>query len=115
MPDAAITVDCSVTGQIADFYYDTDNSFSQFINDLQELDMAWAKGKPPEYAGISIDGPGIVFTGNEKMTLRSMGIRSGSVVRIMDDQICGGHGKGYMGHSPRPGLRRRSRKKLTKR
>jgi hypothetical protein len=86
MPDAAITVDCTFSGQKDDFYYDTDNSFSQFINDLQELGMAWAKGKPPQGAGITIDGkPGAAFTGNENTTLESMGITSGSVVKIMDD------------------------------
>ena len=86
MPDAAITVDCTLSGQKDDFDYDTGNSFSQFINDLQELGMAWAKGKPPQDAGISIDGkPGIAFTGNENTTLESMGITSGTVVKIMDD------------------------------
>ena len=86
MPDAALTVDCTLSGQKDDFDYDTDNSFSQFINDLQELDMAWAKGKPPQDGGISIDGkPGIAFTGNENTTLDSMGITSGTVVKILDD------------------------------
>jgi hypothetical protein len=86
MADVGITVDCTISGQKDDFDYETENTLSQFISDLQELGMAWAKGKAPENAGFSINGKlGFPIDGNETTTLESHGLMSGSVIKIMDD------------------------------
>ena len=61
-----ITVDCSISGNKDDFVYESENTLYKFIEDLQEVGMAWAKKHQPHGAGITVDGrPGhpIGFTG----------------------------------------------------
>ena len=41
MADGDITVDCRISGQQADFEYDSDNTLAQFITDLQGQAIAW--------------------------------------------------------------------------
>jgi hypothetical protein len=108
MADVDITVDCTISGQKDDFDYETENTLSQFISDLQDLGMAWATGKAPENAGFSIDGKlGFTFNGNETTTLESHGLMSGSEIKLLLPPSC------FVG--PKTGLVRRTRKKLTKR
>jgi hypothetical protein len=86
MADVDITVDCRISGQQADFEYDSDNTLAQFITDLQGQAMAWGSGKAPDNAGISIDGqPGNNYNDNMSRTLADVGVSSGSVIAVMQD------------------------------
>jgi hypothetical protein len=86
MPEVDITVNCQISGQNADFEYDNENKLSQFISDLQEMAMAWSTGKPPESAGISIDGqPGNNYNDHVSSTLLDLGVSGGEVIIIMQD------------------------------
>ena len=84
--DVAITVDCKISGQNADFEYNTDNTLAQLIIDLQETAMAWAPGKAPENAGITVDGgEGVSYTDNQSGSLASIGVSDNSVIAILAD------------------------------
>jgi hypothetical protein len=102
MIEVDITVDCSISGNKDDFVYDTENTLYKFIEDLQEVGMAWAKEHQPHGAGITVDGrPGhpIGFTGTSHpfsmgsgigLTLHDLGVKSGSVVKIHGEvSYCG--------------------------
>ena len=102
MVEVDITVDCNICGNKDEFEYDTKNTLSEFIEDLQEVGMAWAKEHQLYDAGITVDGrPGypIGFTGTSHpfsmgsgigITLHDLGVKSGSVVKIHDGMsYCG--------------------------
>ena len=87
MVGIAITVDCQISGQTADFDYENDNTLAQFILDLQDQGMAWASEDPKSMGrGISIDGqPGLDYQNNQSSTLADLGVSPGSVIQVMDD------------------------------
>jgi hypothetical protein len=97
MVEVDITVDCNISGNKDDFVYDTENTLYKFIEDLQEVGMAWAKEHQPHGAGIMVDGRSgypIGFTGTSHpfsmgsgigITLHDLGVKSGSVVTIFDE------------------------------
>jgi hypothetical protein len=119
MADVGITVDCTISGQQDDFDYETENTLSQFISDLQELGMAWAKGKAPEYAAVIIYQNAFLYDDCKDVNLVSLGVMSGTIIRMVVDFQCG---SGYQvpdepadNLGNKTGLVRRTRKKLTKR
>ena len=84
MTEVAITVDCRISGQTADFDYEDDGTLAQLILDLQDQGMAWSDKSPN--GGISIDGqPGHDYQNNHSSTLVDLGVSDGSVITVMDD------------------------------
>jgi hypothetical protein len=104
MGEVNITVDCTISGRRDEFVYDTENTLYKFIEDLQEVGMAWAKEHQPHGAGIMVDGrsrypilpktpthPFSMDNGNELgITLHDLGVKSGSHIVIQGDvAYCG--------------------------
>ncbi len=87
MTEVAITVDCRISGQQADFDYENDGTLAQLILDLQDQGMAWSdKSGNESNAGISIDGqPGHDYKNNHSSTLADLGVSDGSVITVSDD------------------------------
>lgn len=103
MVEVDITVDCSFSGNKEDFVYDTENTLHEFIEDLQQVGMAWTKDRQPHAGGIIVDGvprpilpktpthPFSMDNGNELgITLHDLGVKSGSLIVIQGDvAYCG--------------------------
>ena len=85
MADTEFTIDCAYSGQREDFEYDDESSLSQLINDLQHESFAWPKGKDTDTCGINVDGTAHSYHGNETKSLSELGVKDGSVIRILSD------------------------------
>ena len=87
-----IQVECSITGNTAEYEYDTDNTLLSFITDVNNDSPAlgfWPsstwKGNANEKYGIIIDGTGYRFLDNSGSTLADLGAKMGSLIVITED------------------------------
>jgi hypothetical protein len=87
-----IQVECSITGNTAEYEYDTDNTLLAFITDVNNDSPALGfspssvkSGKTNENSGIVIDGTGYRFLDNSGSTLADLGAKMGSLIVITRD------------------------------
>ena len=87
-----IQVECSITGNTAEYEYDTDNTLLAFITDVNNDSPALGfspssvkKGQAKENSGIVIDGTGYLFLDNSGSTLADLGAKMGSLIVITED------------------------------
>jgi hypothetical protein len=89
-----IQVECSITGNTAEYEYDTDNTLLAFITDVNNDSPALGfspssvkKGQANEFrnCGIVIDGTGYRFLDNSGRTLADLGAKMGSLIVITRD------------------------------
>lgn len=90
-----IQVECSITGNTAEYEYDTDNTLLSFITDVNNDSPALGftpssvmSGKTTENSGIVIDGTGYRFLDNSGSTLADLGAKMGSLIVITQDRGC---------------------------
>ena len=90
-----IQVECSITGNTAEYEYDTDNTLLAFITDVNNDSPALGfspssvkKGQANENSGIVIDGTGYRFLDNSGSTLADLGAKMGSLIVITKDRGC---------------------------
>jgi len=90
-----IQVECSITGNTAEYEYDTDNTLLSFITDVNNDSPALGfspssvkKGQAKENSGIVIDGTGYLFLDNSGSTLADLGAKMGSLIVITQDRGC---------------------------
>ena len=85
-----IGVECSITGNFADYEYDTDNTLLSFMTDVNNDSPALGftpastkQGQDEQFLmGIAIDGTFFRFWDNFGETLASLGAKSGSWIEI---------------------------------
>ena len=87
-----IQVECSITGNTAEYEYDTDNTLLAFITDVNNDSLALGfspssikQGEANENSGIVIDGTGYRFLDNSGSTLADLGAKMGSLIVITED------------------------------
>ena len=90
-----IQVECSITGNTAEYEYDTDNTLLSFITDVNNDSPALGftpssvkTGQATENSGIVIDGTGYRFLDNSGSTLADLGAKMGSLIVITEDRGC---------------------------
>ena len=87
-----ILVECSITGNQAEYEYDTDNTLLAFITDVNNdspmlgfSPSSVKKGNANENCGIDIDGTGYRFLDNSGRTLADLEAKMGSLIVITED------------------------------
>ena len=87
-----IQVECSITGNTAEYEYDIDNTLLAFITDVNNdsptlgfTPSSVKKGERDENSGIVIDGTGYRFLDNSGSTLADLGAKMGSLIVITRD------------------------------
>ena len=87
-----ILVECSITGNTAEYEYDTDNILLAFMKDVNNDSPALGfspsslkQGQANENSGIVIDGTGYRFLDNSDSTLADLGAKMGSLIVITED------------------------------
>jgi hypothetical protein len=87
-----IQVECSITGNTAEYEYDTDNILLAFMKDVNNDSPALGfspssvkQGQANENSGIVIDGTGYRFLDNSDSTLADLGAKMGSLIVITED------------------------------
>jgi hypothetical protein len=87
-----IQVECSITGNTAEYEYDTDNTLLSFMTDVNNDSPALGftsssikQGTGNENSGIVIDGTGFRFLDKSGETLASLGAKMGSLIVITED------------------------------
>lgn len=89
-----IVVECSITGNKAEYEYDIDNTLMSFINDVNAdspplgfspSDVKPNKSNPYTYSGVFIDGIAYRFLDDSGKTLAELGAKDGSLITIVDD------------------------------
>lgn len=87
-----ILVECSITGNTAEYEYDTDNTLLSFITDVNNDSPALGfspssvkKGQANENCGITIEGTGYRFLDNSGSTLADLGAKMGSLIVIVEE------------------------------
>ena len=90
-----IHVECSITGNLAEYEYDIDNTLLDFMSDVQGDSPALGfspssvkKGTANENNGIVIDGTGFRFLDSSGESLASLGAKEGSLIMITKDRGC---------------------------
>ena len=89
-----IHVDCTMTGNRAEYAYDIDNTLLQFMTDINNDAPALGftpssikQGTANANSGITIDGIGYRFLDSSGDTLASLGAKDGSLIVITEDAI----------------------------
>ena len=85
-------VNCSMTGQNAEYEYDIENTLMNFILDVNS-DTPSLGFKPSEVsektnlknAGVFVEGTGFRFEDNNGKTLAELGVSDGSLIVITED------------------------------
>ena len=87
-----IVVECSITGNKAEYEYDIDNTLMSFINDVNAdspplgfSPSGIKKGATTENSGVTIDGTGYRFLDDSSKTLAELGAKDGSLIVITED------------------------------
>ena len=88
-----IHVECTITGNQAEYEYDIgENTLLDFIRDVNGDSPALGfspsevkQGTANENNGVNVDGTGYRFLDNAQKTLAELGVKDGSLIIITED------------------------------